>query len=57
MKIWQVYYSNYFPREVDSTWATEAQAEKRAAELKGPWNVEAVEVGGSENPDSAKEGE
>lgn len=43
---WSVHYGNYFPREVDSTWDTKEEAEKRADELNGEtdtmWRVEEI---------------
>ena len=52
--MWAVIYGNYFPREVDSYWDTEEDAqaqayklsdEQRAAGLgSGMWEVEEVEV-------------
>lgn len=45
-----MYYSNYFPREVESTWPSEAAAQKRANELNSRpnayslWNVEKTEL-------------
>jgi len=38
--VFVVHFSNYFPREVDSTWTTREAAEARAAELDGDWRVE-----------------
>lgn len=39
-RVFVVYFSNYFPREVDSMWPTLEEAERRAGELDGDWNVE-----------------
>ena len=42
--VWAVVYSNYYPEEVDSLWATEPLAQERANELAGDWNVVAKRV-------------
>ena len=47
--MWQVIYSNYYPREVDSTWATKEEAEDQAAKLNDEdelksrmWTIEEI---------------
>ena len=42
--VYAVIYMNYFPRQVDSLWFTEAGAEKRASELGDGWAVEPTSV-------------
>ena len=48
IKIYAVVYSNYWPREVDSLWTKEEDAQKLAESLEGEWNVETMTV--FENP-------
>jgi hypothetical protein len=43
--VFAVIFSNYFPRQVDSLWETEALAQRRADELGDGWDVEGMEVG------------
>jgi len=44
MKIYDVHYMNYFPREIESLHLTEVDAEKRAEELDGDWRVGFMEI-------------
>ncbi len=44
MIVWWVFFSNYFPREVDSLHCTEELAKSRAEELGGDWDFEEVPV-------------
>lgn len=53
IQVWAVVYSNYEPAEVDSLWATQELAEKRAAKLEGMWDVTEWTVGQSD-PDEVK---
>ena len=39
---WHVFFSNYYPQEVDSVWDTEEGARARASSLDGDWNVEPI---------------
>ena len=39
-----VCFSNYFPLEMDSVWATKELAEKRCSEITGEWNVVEMEI-------------
>ena len=44
MNIFAVCYSNYHPREIDSLWIDEADADARVDELEGDWRVYEMEV-------------
>ena len=44
--VFAVVYSNYHPREVDSLWWNEAEAQKKAEELGDGWEVERWDVEG-----------
>ena len=44
MLIYAVCYSNYHPREVDSLWLHEADADARVGELDGDWRIYEMEV-------------
>jgi hypothetical protein len=55
MTIWTVIYGNYYPREVDSYWATKEEAQVQADKLRdemmaaglgsGMWEIEEIQVG------------
>ena len=54
MLIYVVCYSNYHPREVDSLWLHEEDADARVDELDGDWRVYDMEVHESRlTPDAA----
>lgn len=57
--MWSVIYSNYFPREVDSYWATKEEAEAQRDKLNDEdelgsrmWEIEEIEEGCNEAKDS-----
>ena len=43
-KCFAVTYSNYFPLEVDSLWATQEAAEAQAKILEGDWRVVEMDI-------------
>lgn len=52
IKIFAVVYANFYPLEIDSLWATEELAERRADNLNGMWRVREMEVKGEEDGDT-----
>lgn len=43
--LWNVVYGNYFPREVESTWSTEAMAEARIEILEAEQDAQGLGIG------------